>query len=109
MPKTVEQEAATIIRRAKRILKKNGWTRGTLKNSQGQVRAVGALRLAAYNEIYPTSTSTKQQSYYNVAKEAIISCINQTLIPDWNDLEAQSEEDVQKAFNCAIKKLTTEQ
>jgi hypothetical protein len=96
----------TILRRTKRVLKERGWIKGSLQYGyKGPVCLVGAMRIAAYGDVYAEERDSVNLKSYKEARDAIVSCVGD-VIPAFNDYKAKSEKDVQEALNCAIKKLS---
>lgn len=116
------------LRGAAEYIEKHGWTQGTLKDAQGKVCALGAIRYATYemngvgvghghpsdyvNEGRATKIVEEQQAAC-AALAAVISdatgVISHPLeIPKWNDANSTSREDVLLAFKRAAERAEDE-
>lgn len=117
MPKATKPvQPATLIRRAKRILKEKGWQKGNFQNIEtGAVCILGALRIAAFGEIDDFSFSRDHPDYppYWTAVNAIEMCVRASdeyysSIPSMNDDEKTTLKDINNYMNCGIKRITEE-
>jgi hypothetical protein len=101
--------AVDILEVALVVLRKNGWTQGSLRRNDGSVCALGALQTAAVGRTGPGLLGPPKALHR--AKQAVIDVIygydtrGYGSIEQWNDTPGRTQRDVEAAFKEAIRRL----
>lgn len=95
-----------ILSDALKLLKTAGWIKGDLGSSYSGYCAVGALRKAAFGNVYTLSSTSLNYNAYRNALFILADNISEGSIPAWNDRLYRTKEDVVNVFRQAIIKAS---
>ncbi len=102
-------DAATLVRRAIRLLKAHGWTRGVWEDETGRLSTDGALRKAAFGAVKNAAPADDPRYWtYAEAFTALQSHIRQAQpnphlgVDIWNDDHCRDQEHAIRTLQALI-------
>lgn len=109
--------AADLIDKAIEVINEKGWCQNTMENEHGQVCTLGALERARHQLFHGLQESAEVFASirnYVDAKHAIGEVIaarvpHSTNIPTWNDVYAESADDVIEVLKIARENIALQE
>ena len=99
-------ETADILEKAAEVLEIRGWTQNTYEDAEGQVCAVGAIRVVAWGHSRWSGTGAIDYQVAGMAQAAMSAHLGvRDLAIEWNDSPERTKEEVIDAFKHAAKDL----
>lgn len=107
--KDPDDDMTSLLKRAKNVIKTNGWTTGSYQNRRGEVCLYGALRIATFGAVWTNPETEHLYPIFHSAEVLVRRAIHQQSdgrfedVVTWNDEGAENKDDALKMLDEALK------
>lgn len=99
-------ETADILEKAAEVLDARGWCQGHYQDDQGQLCAVGAIRVATWGTARWDHSNAVEYLASRMAQEAMSAHLGvEDIAVGWNDRPGRTKDEVIDTFKHAAKEL----